>query len=479
MQAVKEKPQVQTFDFSNRDLYNPKYIPLFKNESDFLHLVGSAGSGKSRFEAQKEIVKSFLSNRRGRKTLVIRKVATTLKESVYSELRTVIDAWKLTDCFTLLKSPLEITNNVTGVRFIFIGLDDVEKVKSIQGVDRVWIEEATELETSEELAQLQLRLRGFSKVQITLSYNPINIHHWLNTEIHEMRPDGHFIFKTTYKDNIRLLERDPSYAEKIERYRLTKPNFYKVYGLGEWGDNPEGLIYEYKTEYKEMPGVDRYGLDLGWVDPCALVETAIRDVPGHSKKVLFVNGRLLKSMLTATDLVKELDNLGIDKNKPMACDSNWPGYIEELKRAGYFAFPVEKGKGSVNSGIAAVQEYEIQVIAGNKELLKEISNYSWAKRDGHYLEEPEDGEDHYMDALRYGVKAKKYIPRPENLSPAEQRERTVPQNLRLDEIEKRTPHQPVELTEREIRSHDAYASLAEMLKRKAEEASEDSGYFSL
>lgn len=471
--------QVQTFDFSNRDLYNPKYIPLFKNDADFLHLVGSAGSGKSRFEAQKEIVKSFRSERRNRKTLVIRKVATTLKESVYSELKTVIDGWNLTDCFSMLKSPLEITNNVTGARFVFIGLDDVEKVKSIQGVDRVWIEEATELDTSEELAQLQLRLRGFKKLQITLTYNPVNVHHWLNTEIHEMRPEGHFIFKTTYKDNIRLLERDPSYAEKIERYKYTKPNFYKVYGLGEWGDNPEGLIFEYKTEYSEMPGVDRYGLDLGWVDPCALTEIAIRDVPGKDKKVLFANGRLYKSRLTPSDLVKELDALSIDKNKPMACDSNWPGYIEELKRAGYFAFPVEKGKGSVKSGIAQVQEYELQIIAGNKEMLKEVSNYSWAKRDGHYLEEPEDGEDHYMDALRYSVRAAKYIPRPENLSPAERIERSVPQMYRWDEIEKRTPFQPTEQTEREIESHERYAALAEMLRQKREEESDDNGYFSL
>ena len=156
---------VRTFDFSNERLYNRAYLPLFKNDTEFIHLFGSAGSGKSRFAAQKEIVKSFRSERRGRKTLVIRKVAKTLKDSVYSELRGVIYEWKLDDCFEMLKSPLQITNNLTGVTFLFIGLDDVEKVKSISGVDRIWIEEATELDTLQELQQLRLRLRGIAVAQ--------------------------------------------------------------------------------------------------------------------------------------------------------------------------------------------------------------------------------------------------------------------------------------------------------------------------
>ena len=112
---------VKTFDFSDPRLYNAAYKPLFQNDAEFLHLYGSAGSGKSRFAAQKEIVKSFRSDRRDRKTLVVRKVAKTLKDSVYSELKGIIYDWKIDDCFDLLKSPLQITNKLTGVTFLFIG----------------------------------------------------------------------------------------------------------------------------------------------------------------------------------------------------------------------------------------------------------------------------------------------------------------------------------------------------------------------
>jgi phage terminase large subunit len=196
MQAAK----AITCDFSNAELYNPAYIPLFANKARFLHLYGSAGSGKSVFASQKEIALSFSSERKNRKTLVVRAVHNTIKDSVYAELTGVIYDWELSDFFEILKSPLSITNKLTGVQFIFRGLDDVEKLKSVRGVDRILIEEATEIKAREDLDQLSLRLRGFPEVQITMMYNPINVFHWLNTEFHQKQEGGHFTFKTTCED---------------------------------------------------------------------------------------------------------------------------------------------------------------------------------------------------------------------------------------------------------------------------------------
>ncbi len=137
------------------------------NKAEFLHLCGGAGSGKSRFAAQKEIAFSYARSRR--KTLVVRKVFNTLKDSCYSELKSVIYQWGVQDDFEILKNPLSITNKVTGVEFIFRGFDDPEKIKSVTGVDRVWYEEVTESGNRDELDQLRLRLRGFDEVQITLT----------------------------------------------------------------------------------------------------------------------------------------------------------------------------------------------------------------------------------------------------------------------------------------------------------------------
>lgn len=398
--------KLKTYDFSNRDLYNPVYIKLFKNKSRFLHLFGSAGSGKSVFGCQKEIVLSFDSNRRRRRTLVVRKVYTTLVNSIYSELKKVIYEWNLADCFEMLKSPLSITNKITGVSFIFAGLDDVEKIKSVSGVDRIFIEEATELTSMSELDQLSLRLRGFQEVQITLAYNPVNVHHWLNTEIHEKLPPDHCIFKTTYLDNVKLLAKDPNYALSIERLAITNPNYHRVYGLGFWGQNQEGLIY---PDYKVVPMMpdddfDFYGLDFGYNDPTAMIAGKIVDTYGSEKKDLFVEEILYETGHTSESLVKTFDEKGIDKRKAIVADSAASAMIRSLRNAGYNVIECEKYPGSVVEGIKEVKNYNINIVAGAKDLIKEIQNHSWKNKNGVWLDdEPNDSVNHALDAMRYGV----------------------------------------------------------------------------
>jgi len=396
--------KVKTFDFSDPRNYNRAYIPLFANKSEFLHLFGSAGSGKSRFEAQKETALSFQSHRRNRKTLVVRKVFNTLKDSCYSELKTVIYEWNLDDCFDILKSPLQITNKITGVTFIFLGLDDIEKVKSISGVDRIWIEEATELTSQNELDQLRLRLRGFDEVQITLSYNPINVHHWLNTEIHQNRPAAHYIFKSTYRDNEKMLAVDPNYAPAIEALKDTNPNYYKVYGLGEWGQNSEGLIYPDYAPESDMPEAQFYGLDFGFNHPCALIAGAVQDNFNSLKKDYFVKELLYETHLTSTMLIDRMNNLGVDRKKYIIADSSRPEMIEDLKQAGFNVKACTKYKGSVVEGINAVKKYNLKLVAGGKDLFREIQNYSWKEKDGRFMDdEPVDAVNHLMDAMRYGI----------------------------------------------------------------------------
>lgn len=401
-------------DFSNRELYNPVYIPLFKDRSEFLHLFGSAGSGKSRFAAQRELVLSFDSSRRRRKTLVLRKIANTVKDSVYAELVQVVHEWNFTDHFKILKSPLSIVNRVTGVEFLFKGLDDPEKIKSVSRVDRVWIEEATELKSKAEIQQLRLRLRGFPNVQITLSYNPIDEFHWLNTEIHQKLPPGHRIFKTTYRDNEKLLAVDPGYGEYIESLKDSDSNYYRVYGLGEWGRVVEGLIYPAPRIVAEFPSLGEdandepipdvhvYGLDFGYSDQTALVALNLTDA--LPKKVLTADLMLYETRLDADALIARLNALGVRRDVRIIADSARPEMIESIQKAGFRCEACEKWAGSVLSGINRVRNYDVAVTARSKELIKEFQNYQKKKlSNGQWLEEPEGNQvDHALDALRYG-----------------------------------------------------------------------------
>lgn len=408
MHGEAPKQRTQTFDFSNPKLYNRTFIPLFKNSAEFLHLWGSAGSGKSRFAAQKEIVKSFAQDRKNRKTLIVRKVFNTLKDSAYSELKTVIYTWKLEDCFEILKSPLQITNKLTGVAFLFCGLDDVEKIKSITGVDRIWIEEATELTNHSELDQLRLRLRGFDNVQITLTYNPIDEHHWLNTEVHELGPLGHALHHSTYRDNEQLLHKDPNYAKFIESTKDTNPNYYRVYGKGLWGQVVEGLIYAEHEVIPEFPKDDKgqddiqfYGLDFGFSNPMALIAQYVEDaVP---KRKLINKEILYQSGLDGPAMVEKFNKIGVRKDRKIIADSARPEMIKSLKDAGYNVTSCEKFAGSVLSGINRVRQYQIQIVAGSRNLVKEIRNYQKNQVQGIWTEEPAKNQvDHGLDAVRYG-----------------------------------------------------------------------------
>lgn len=395
-------------DFSDPKLYNRAYIPLFYNDAPFLHLYGSAGSGKSMFTAQREIVESFEPIRKNRKTLVIRKFAVTLKDSVYAELEGVISEWGLESQFDILKSPLSITNKLTGAGFLFKGLDDKEKIKSIKGVDRVWIEEATELTDRNELDQLRLRLRGYAKVQITLTYNPIDEHHWINEELHEQRPDGHYFHHSTYRDNEKMLAVDPNYAPFIESTKDSNPNYYRVYGLGLWGQVVEGLIYpshqiipEFPKDEKGRDDIQSYGLDFGFSDPLALTAHNIQDA--LPKKNFISKEILYKSGLDGPNMVTAFDELEIRKDVMIIADSARPEMIKSLRDAGYSVRACEKFAGSVLSGINKVRKYNIQIVAGSKNLIKEIRNYQKKEVHGVWTEDPAPNQvEHACDAIRYG-----------------------------------------------------------------------------
>lgn len=383
-----------------------------KNDAEFLHLWGSASSGKSHFEAQKEIIKSFVPYRARRTTIVARKVYGTLRESCYAQLKRIIYEWGLDDVFHMTTSPLHIRNLITEVNFVFRGFDDVEKIKSIVGADRAWYEEATESTSKAEIMQLRTRLRGFKKHQVTLTYNPIDEHHYLNEDIQAGTPEqraGHEFHHTTYKDNVRMLETDKSFGPFIESTKFTDPNYYRVYGQGLWGRVLGGLIYSFVTSDLEFPknpmledDVQFYGLDFGFTNPTALVAMNVEDA--FPKKRLHCKEIVYKAGLDGPMLVKVFDGLKVRKDRVIIADSARPEMIRTLRSAGYNVRPSIKFAGSVLSGINDVRSFELCITPGSKELLKESRSYQKAKIGEVWLETPASNQvDHGMDGIRYGV----------------------------------------------------------------------------
>lgn len=216
----------------SKKVFNDIYIPYLNNEDRYLVFYGGGSSGKSYFIAQRWIYKLLHKDRCN--LLVVRQTGDTNRKSTFPLLKQVISNWNLSKHFKINESDMRIKCLLTGNEVAFAGLDDVEKIKSITfesgELTSIWVEEATECK-EEDINQLKVRLRGGkSKKQIVLSFNPINIQHWIKK--HFIDSGLATVCFSTYKDNKFLTEDD---RKALEELKNTDEYTYEVYCLGHWG----------------------------------------------------------------------------------------------------------------------------------------------------------------------------------------------------------------------------------------------------
>lgn len=380
-------------------VFNATYLPyLDYTGKRFEVFYGGAGSGKSVFIAQRKVYHHL--KYKGRKTLVIRKVGRTLRHSVFSEVAGVISNWNLSQIFQVNKSDLEIHNRINGNQFIFSGLDDVEKMKSIAGITDIWIEEASEI-SEDDFKQLNLRLRGASKAmkQITLSFNPVSALSWLKKRFFDRRDENVLKLKTTYIDN-RFL--DPDDVAEIEALKEIDPVYWRIYGLGEWGVLGD-LVYtnweirDFDPDLKLFPR-QYNGLDWGFNDPAAAIKVAFKDAEIYVLNELYVKG------MDNSELMAEAPAVFSKAGDSIIADSSEPARIKEWKKNGWKIRGAKKGKDSVSFGIDFVRRHRVIIHPTCQNFINEIQAYCYRKdKDGNTLEEPVDFNNHLMDALRYAL----------------------------------------------------------------------------
>jgi phage terminase large subunit len=150
---------------------------------------------------------------------------------------------------------MRIKCKLTGNEVAFAGLDDVEKIKSITfengELTDIWVEEATECQEA-DINQLKVRLRGGkSKKQMVLSFNPINIQHWIKK--HFIDSGLATVCFSTYKDNKFLTDDD---RKALEDLKLTDEYTYEVYCLGKWGILGK-TVFDARAIQKRLDEIDR------------------------------------------------------------------------------------------------------------------------------------------------------------------------------------------------------------------------------
>ena len=209
---------------------NRAFFELFFDESRYLVLCGGGGSGKSIFAGRKVLER--VTSETGHRWLVCRKVAKTLRDSCFAQLRGQIAEHYPSAGAKVNISDMRIVFP-NGSEILFAGLDDVEKLKSIYDITGIWVEEASEI-TEADFNQLDIRLRtDFPQyLQMILSFNPISITHWLKRRFFDTQDPRATTHRSTYKDN-RFLTAEA--VRTLEAFRDTDPYYYQVYCLGEWG----------------------------------------------------------------------------------------------------------------------------------------------------------------------------------------------------------------------------------------------------
>jgi phage terminase large subunit len=236
-------------------LTNEVFAPLITDKKRFNFLIGGAGSGKSKFVADKHIDRIFRN--KGERVLVARKVKETIYQSVFQELKKSITEHELQSVFKINESSYGITCLLTGSQIITCGLDDHEKIKSISGITAVWGEEATEFEKV-DFDQLDLRMRQGSSIgnQGTFTCNPIDETHWIKTFVEDPNNiEDLTLNRSTFLDNAFL---SVEYKNNlIKRYR-SNPLWWDVYVLGKWGRVRRGgeFYYNFSNNKHVLKGLE-------------------------------------------------------------------------------------------------------------------------------------------------------------------------------------------------------------------------------
>lgn len=289
-------------------------------------------------------------------------------------------------------SKIETFSN--GTIMEFISVDNM----SAHGPARnlLFVNEANDMDR-ETFEQLAARTTG----KIIIDYNPTH-EFWAHTWLLKEHADECDFIILTYKDNEALAPTIRQYIESKKPKPGEKPsNWWTVYGLGQIG-TLEGNIYEgwrkaTPEDYKNAKLI-RYGLDFGFSND----ETGMVAIYQTEDGRIIIEQKLYQTGLLGSQYGDKLRAIGIDPSVLIVADSARPEIIAEIKAQGFRIIGADKNAGSVLRGIDRVKQH--QIIYDGKDLEREYLSYQWrTRRSGETLDEPQDGNDHLMDALRYAI----------------------------------------------------------------------------
>ena len=389
-------------------------------EHKFYFLVGGYGSSKSYHVAVKLIKKLFQEKR---KALVIREVFDTIRDSCLDLLEEVANAMGVEEYLTFTTSPMQVRFK-NGSRIIFKGMDKPAKLKSLNGVSIVWIEECSEVKY-EGFKEILGRLRHPTlSNHIILSTNPVSKSNWCYKYFFQDRKNNVLVLddEELYKKRIMIVGNTyyhhstvddnffvpASYVEQLDDLQVHDPDLYRVARKGRFGINgtlvfPQFEVQPHEKVLELMKAVksplEKNGMDFGFVTS---YNAALRMLIDHEKKILYIYREYYSRNKTDPEIAEDMEDW---KDIVIKADCAEPKAIKFYKQAGFRMKACKKFKGSRSMYTKKVKRFK-KIICSDAcpNTIDELKELTFAvDKDGEIIEDEFNIDPHTLSSIWYGL----------------------------------------------------------------------------
>lgn len=400
---------------------NNHFIDFINNwDYKFYFLVGGYGSSKSYHVATKLLLKLASEKRLA---LVVREVYDTIRDSCFSLFEEVALRIGIYEHLKFKTSPMQIIFP-NGSKIIFKGLDNPQKLKSINGVSIVWLEECSECKY-EAYKELLGRLRHMElSNHIICSTNPVGTDNWTyshffkNEEANKLILDDETLYNnrivktnntyyhhSTCEDNAFLPQ---SYIDELEQMKEYDFDLYRVAKLGHYGVNGEKVLPQFQVmehnkvidKVSKLPNrLIKYGLDFGFVTSYnALISIGIDE----NNKDLYIFNEYYTKGKTDIEISEDIKEY---KGKLIIADNAEQKSIAFYNQQGFKMKPCKKFAGSRLQNTKKVKRFKnIYCSDECKNTIKELKNLTYKKdRKGNIIEDEFNIDPHTFSAIWYAL----------------------------------------------------------------------------
>ena len=378
------------------EIKTPRWAVPLLSPARYKGAHGGRGSGKSHVFAEL-LIEAHVADQ-ARSTVCVREVQRSLRESVKRLLEQKIEALGVSDYFRVQDTVILSTRGPGRIIFAGMHLVTAESIKSLEGYDCAWVEEAQTLsQRSLDLLRPTIRKPGS---ELWFSWNPSKKTDPVDVLLRgDALPDSAIVVSVNYDQNPWLPAELAAEAAYDQRRDLDK--FDHVWQGGYQTASERRVFRNWKIEEFEAPSdaVHRFGADWGFaVDPTVLVRS---HMVGRTLYVDYEAWRIGCDIVDTPALFLEVPD---SERWPIVADGSRPETISHIRRNGFPKITgAIKGPRSVEEGVEFLKGFDIVVHPRCTHTIDELTQYSY-KADpltGQILPLLEDKKNHVIDALRY------------------------------------------------------------------------------